>query len=140
VACLAAAADAVCAGKTDGAERAGCAAAADVVATNLHAENAFVPETTRMRLVAAGADYHGGVMREMRARLELLASELVLAMAGSGGAAADGARIDTFCAERDRDVVACEPGAKLCVPSVPWQRCAAGLVWYVSTLAEESKP
>jgi hypothetical protein len=137
VACLAAAADAVCAGKADGAERAGCAAAADVVVTNLHAENAFVPETARMRLVAAGADYHGGVMREMRTRLELLASELVLA---APGAAADGARIDTFCAERDRDVVACEPGARLCVPSLPWQRCAAGLVWYVSTLAEEPKP
>ncbi|HUQ07264.1 MAG TPA: hypothetical protein VM261_32455 [Kofleriaceae bacterium] len=136
VACLATAADAVCATRSDGA---GCAAAADVVVTNLHAENAFVPETTRMRLVAAGADYHAGVMREMRTRLELLASELVLAMASSGGAKADGARIDAFCAERDREVVACEPGAKLCVPSLPWQRCVAGLVWYVSTPEEEKK-
>ncbi len=133
VACLATAADAVCATRSDGV---GCAAAADVIVTNLHAENAFVPETTRMRLVAAGADYHGGVMREMRTRLELLASELVLA---APGAKADGARIDAFCAERDREVVACEPGAKLCVPSLPWQRCVAGLVWYVST-PEEPKP
>lgn len=134
VACLATAADTVCAGKPDGA---GCAAAADVIVTNLHAENAFVPETTRMRLVAAGADYHAGVMREMRTRLELLASELVLA---APGARADGARIDAFCAERDREGVACEPGAKLCVASLPWQRCVAGLVWYVSTLDQEKQP
>jgi hypothetical protein len=127
LACLAAVADAVCAGKPDGA---GCAAAADVVVTNLHGENAFVPETTRMRLVAAGADYHRGVMREMRTRLALLAAELALARPG---AKVDGAHLDAFCAGRDREGVTCEPGARLCVASLPWQRCVAGLVWYVST-------
>lgn len=133
LACLAAVADTACATRPDAD---GCAAAADVVVTNLHAENAFVPETTRMRLVAAGADYHGGVMREMRSRLALLASELALARPG---ARADGALIDAFCAGRDREVVTCEPGARLCVASLPWQRCVAGLVWYVST-PEEPAP
>ena len=125
VACLATVAEAVCATRPDAA---GCAAAADIVVTNLHAENAFVPESTRMRLVAAGADYHGAMLREMRTRHALLASELTLT---APGAAASGARIDAFCAGRDREVVACEPGAKLCVPSLPWQRCVAGLVWYI---------
>lgn len=132
VVCLEAVASGVCAAKPDAA---GCAAAADVVVTNLHAENALVPETTRMRLVAAGADYHGAMLREMRSRHALLASELALATPGS---AATGARIDRFCAERDREGVSCEPGAKLCVPSLPWQRCVAGLVWYVSTPEKES--
>lgn len=133
VACLEAVASGVCATKSDGA---GCAAAADVVMTNLHAETALVPETTRMRLVAAGADYHGAMLREMRSRHALLAAELSLA---TPGAAATGARIDAFCAGRDRgDGVTCEPGATLCVPSLPWQRCVAGLVWYVSTPEDRS--
>jgi hypothetical protein len=124
-ACLASVGESVCAGKD-----AWCVPAADIILTNLHAENAFVPETTRMRLVATGADYHPAMLAEMRKRQAILAAELVLAAPGSK---ADGARIDAFCADRDREVVACEPGAKLCVPSIPWQRCAAGLVWYVST-------
>jgi hypothetical protein len=130
-ACLATVGEAVCAGKD-----AWCGPAADVILTNLHAENAFVPESTRMRLVATGADYHPAMLAEMRRRQAILAAELVLAMPGTK---ADGARIDAFCANRDREVVACEPGAKLCVPSIPWQRCAAALVWYVSTPGE-SKP
>jgi hypothetical protein len=124
-ACLATVGESVCAGKD-----ASCGPASDVILTNLHAENAFVPETTRMRLVAAGADYHPAMLAEMRKRQAVLAAELALA---SPGAKADGARIDAFCTGRDREVVACEPGAKLCVPSIPWQRCVAGLVWYVST-------
>lgn len=127
VGCLEAFASAHCAARF---ELAGCSAAADVVVTNLHAENALVPETTRMRLVAAGADFHGAMLREMRSRHALLAAELALA---TPGAAATGARIDRFCVERDRVGVSCEPGAKLCVASLPWQRCVAGLVWYVST-------
>jgi hypothetical protein len=133
VGCLEAFASAACAARFD---LTGCSAAADVIVTNLHAENALVPDTTRMRLVAAGADYHGAMLREMRSRQALLASELALA---TPGAAATGARIDRFCAERDRDGVTCEPGAKLCVGSLPWQRCVAGLVWYVST-PEEKEP
>lgn len=121
-ACLSEVAQAVCGGD------AGRCAAADVVLANEHAASDLVDEQTRMKLVRTSSDYHAAILRELDARFGLLAAELVLA---DGGDVAAG--IDRFCAERDRQVHRCEPGAKACVPDLPWQRCAAGLVWYVVT-------
>ena len=54
-----------------------------------------------------------------------LAAELVIEAKG------DAASIDHLCATRDREVHACKPGDAACVPSIPWTRCVAALVWYV---------
>lgn len=115
----------ICAAKPD---RAGCVAAADVMLTNQHAETDLIDDITRMKLVRGSTDYHAAVGAEMWARFALLASELVLAPP----AAEPAARIDAFCTQRDRTVHACEPGAKACAPSIAYQRCAAGLVWFLA--------
>jgi hypothetical protein len=114
-----------CAARSD---RATCVAAADVMLTNQHAETDLIDDITRMKLVRGSTDYHAAIGAEMWARYALLASELVLAPP----AAEPAARIDAFCTGRDRTVHACEPGAKACVPSIAYQRCAAGLVWFVA--------
>ena len=119
--CLAAVGREVCAGKPD------CLAAADVMLTNEHAEHDLVDDATRMRLVRGSADYHAAVGAELWATYALLASELALAPPAADLAA----QIDAFCAGRDRTVHACEAEAKGCLPSLPYQRCAAGLVWFV---------
>jgi hypothetical protein len=123
--CMISAARAVCDRRPD---PAGCAAAADIALTNQHAEPDLLDEPTRIRLVRTSADYHAAVLGELRARYALLAAELALA-----APAADAAAIDRFCVERVRAGTACDPGAVLCVPSLPWQRCAAGLIWFIST-------
>jgi hypothetical protein len=115
---------AICAAKPD---RATCMAAADVMLTNQHAETDMIDDITRMKLVRGSTDYHAAIGAEMWARYALLASELVLAPQGEPAA-----RIDAFCAGRDRSVHACEPGAKACIASVAYQRCAAGLVWFLA--------
>ena len=127
LACMADVARTVCGG-----DAAKCAAA-DVVVANEHAANDLVDELTRMKLVRTSSDYHAAILRELDVRFGLLAAELVLA--GDGELAGS---IDRFCAERDRQVHRCEPGAKACVPDLPWQRCAAGLVWYVVTHGDKS--
>jgi hypothetical protein len=126
-----------CAGKPD---PAGCLAAADLVLTHQHAEHDLVDERTRVRLVRSSSDYHAAILDELRAQFALLAAELALAMPDPGGAPGDpvtaasqlAALVDRFCVERDREVHRCAPGAKGCVPGLPWQRCAAGLVWYIA--------
>jgi hypothetical protein len=123
--CMALAARGICDRRPD---PAGCAAAADIVLTNQHAEPDLLDEATRLRLVRTSADYHAAVLGELRARSALLAAELALA-----APQADAAAIDRFCVERDRAGSACDPRAALCVPSLPWQRCAAALIWFVST-------
>ena len=105
-----------------------CVAAADVVLTNQHAESDLVDEPTRIRLVRTSADYHAAIVRELAARQALLAAELVLAPPAEAGA-----RIEALCTRRDRDVHRCAPNAGGCVASLPYQRCAAGLVWFVAT-------
>lgn len=125
--CLIAAGRAACAAAAD---RARCEAVADVVATNLRAQSAWVDDATRMRLVRGSADYRAALTTELRRRYAVLAAELVLA--GPGATQGDDARqIDQLCAHRDRTVHACEPGAAACVPSLPWARCVAALVWFV---------
>jgi hypothetical protein len=115
----------ICAARPD---RATCVAAADIMLTNQHAETDLIDDITRMKLVRGSTDYHAAIAAEMWARYALLASELVLAPPASEPAA----RIDAFCAGRDNTVHACEPGAKACVASIAYQRCAAGLVWFVA--------
>lgn len=123
-ACMAEVGRAICSARPD---RAACIAAADIMLTNQHAETALLDDITRMRLVRGSTDYHAAVGAELRARFALLASELVLAPPGEPAA-----RIDAFCTGRDRTVHVCEPGAKACVPSLAYQRCAAGLVWFLA--------
>lgn len=94
--------------------------------TNQHAEYDLVDEKTRVRLVRTSSDYHAAITAELRAMFALLAAELVLA--GDDGDLAT--RIDRFCATRE--AVRCAPNARGCVPSLAWQRCAAGLVWFTA--------
>jgi len=135
IACLIAAAREACAAEPD---RARCEAAADVVATNLRATNAWVDEPTRIRLVRGSTDYRTALAAELRRRYAalagelhrryaVLASELVLAGAGDDEAQA----IDALCAQRDRELHACQAGDAACVPSLPWSRCVAALVWFI---------
>ena len=127
IACARTQARAVCNMKSD---KQACLAAADIVLTNQHAANALVDELTRVKLVRSSTDYHAALLEELHGIYALLAAEFVLAAPGADTDV--GARIDRFCAERDREVHRCAPGAKACVPSLPYQRCAAALVWYVA--------
>lgn len=125
--CLVAVARVACTGAAD---RARCEAAADVIATNLRGQTALVDDAARMRLVRGSADYRAALAAELRRRYAVLAAELVLA--GPGGPSGDDARaIDALCTRRDRTVHACQPGDAACVPSLPWSRCVAALVWFV---------
>jgi hypothetical protein len=122
--CLIAAARAACAGAPD---RPTCEAAADVIATNLRGQAALVDDATRFRLVRGSTDYRTALAAELHRRYAVLAAELVLA----GGPGDDAGAIDALCARRDRALHACEAGDAACVPSVPWSRCVAALVWFV---------
>jgi hypothetical protein len=136
VTCLIEAARAVCAAPgAAGGDRARCEAAADVAITNLRGQAALIDEATRIRLVRGSADYRAALAAELRRRYAVLAAELVLAgSAAALGSAASGdeARaIDELCAHRDRALHACEAQDAACVPSLPWSRCVAALVWFV---------
>jgi len=123
--CLIDAARAACATDPD---RARCEAAADVIVANLRAATALVDDATRIRLVRGSADYRTALAAELRRRYAVLAAELVLSGAGGGD---DARAIDDVCARRDRALHACEPGDAACVPSLPWSRCVAALVWFL---------
>jgi hypothetical protein len=114
IACTIDVATAACAARGN---PAGCAAAADVILTNQRAETEWVDEPTRMQLIGAGTDYHGALLGELDVRYGALAAELALAEPAPLTGADLAARIDRFCAGRDR--------------GPDWQRCAAALVWYV---------
>jgi hypothetical protein len=136
VSCLIAAARTACDGAPD---RQRCEAAADVAVTNLRGETTLVDEATRMRLVRGSADYRAALAAELHRRYAVLAAELVVGNAGAGGmpagaaSAGDDARaIDELCARRDRVLHACQAGDAACVPSLPWSRCVAALVWFVA--------
>lgn len=105
-----------------------CLAAADVIITNQHAERDLLDEQTRVRIVRAAADYHTGVLAELRARYAILAAELALARP-----APLAAQIDQLCATRDQIARRCAPDAPACLGTIAYQRCAAALVWFVST-------
>ncbi|HEX3762230.1 MAG TPA: hypothetical protein VHW23_26195 [Kofleriaceae bacterium] len=130
--CLIEAARTVCAGATDHAR---CEAAADVIVANLRGQTALIDDATRFRLVRASADYHAALAAELHRRYAALAAELVL-MGGAraeppGNAATFARAIDELCARRDRALHACQAGDAACVPSLPWSRCVAALVWFI---------
>jgi hypothetical protein len=102
-----------------------CTAAADIIVTNLRAANSWVDQNTRAQLVRSATDYHAALLVELRKRYAALAAELVIGANGSAEA------IDRLCATRDREVHACTAGDRACVPSIPWTRCVAALVWFV---------
>jgi ElaB/YqjD/DUF883 family membrane-anchored ribosome-binding protein len=106
-----------------------CMAAADIILTNLRAANTWVDQTTRAQLVRSSTDYHVALLVELRKRYAALAAELVVE--DSTGTAQLAGAIDRLCATRDREVHACTPGDTACVPSIPWTRCVAALVWFV---------
>jgi hypothetical protein len=110
----------------------GCLAAADIVLANQHAEADLIDEATRMRFVQRGGEYHAAVLAELARRYALLAAELAMFAPRDPDLAG---RIDRFCARRDEAVHRCgdDRAARSCIPSLPWQRCAAGLVWYIAT-------
>ncbi|HEY0992432.1 MAG TPA: hypothetical protein VGD80_35510, partial [Kofleriaceae bacterium] len=124
--CVIAAARAACAADPD---RSRCAAAADVIVTNLRAANAWVDEATRIRLVRGSTDYRVALAAELRRRYAALAVELVVGPEAVGSGDAGG--IDRLCMQRDRALHACEAGDAACVPSLPWSRCVAALVWFI---------
>ena len=113
-----------------------CLAAADIIITNQHAERDLVDEPTRMRLVRTSSDYHAAVLVELRARYAILAAELALARPEASLAA----QIDRLCVERDRIARRCAPDAAACLASIPYQRCAAALVWFASTAPRGANP
>jgi hypothetical protein len=125
VSCLVTAAQAVCASDAD---RARCEAAADVIVANLRSVASFVSDAARLQLARGATEYRTALAGELGRRYALLAAELVL---DGAGAAPDGAAIDTLCQQRDRRLHACEPGDAACVPSLPWSRCVAALVWFI---------
>ena len=113
-----------------------CLAAADVIVTNQHAERDLVDEPTRMRLVRTSSDYHAAVLVELRARYAILAAELALARP----AASLALQIDRLCVERDQIARRCASDAAACLGSLPYQRCAAALVWFASTEPRGANP
>jgi len=127
VQCLIGAARAACAAGAGGGDRARCEAAADVVVANLRSQTSLIDDATRIRLVRGSADYRAALAGELHRRYAVLASELVLAGAGDDEAQA----IDALCAQRDRELHACQAGDAACVPSLPWSRCVAALVWFI---------
>jgi hypothetical protein len=120
-ACIADAAAALCRGDT------ACEAAADVVTANLRASSDWLDEATRAKLVRSSTDYRVALFAELQHRFGALAAELAL----SNGH--DARAIDKLCRERDRAVHACRDDDPTCVPSLPWSRCAAALVWFVGS-------
>ena len=120
-ACLVAAATELCHGDPT------CEAAAEVAAANARATNDWVDEATRARLVRSSADYRAALAVELHRRFAVLAAELALA----GGR--DAAAIDRLCRDRDRAIHVCRDDDTECVPSLPWSRCAAALVWFVGS-------
>jgi hypothetical protein len=126
-ACAIEAARATCAGE------AACVAAADVIASNLRSVDDFVDEATRARLVRGASDYHAALVATLRQRYALLAAELALGRAGRDDPADEAGAIDHLCLERDRAVHVCAPGDAGCIPSLPWSRCAAALIWYLGS-------
>ena len=108
-----------------------CVAAADVIITNQHAERDLLDEQTRIRLVRTSSDYHTGVLAELRTRYAILAAELVLAKP-----APLATQIDRLCQSRDQIARRCAPDAPACLGTIAYQRCAAALVWFVSTEAK----
>ncbi|HET7503065.1 MAG TPA: hypothetical protein VFK02_18720, partial [Kofleriaceae bacterium] len=99
---------------------------------NLRAAATWVDEPTRFRLARGSADYHAALAAELARRYAQLAAELVLAGGTSAAAGdADALAIDALCVHRDRAIHACRPGDRTCVPSLPWSRCVAALVWFV---------
>ena len=110
--CLLDLATTTCAGRPDGDA---CLLAADVVLVAILSENDLVDEATRIRLVNQSADYRTAMRAELASVRSALAAELVLAEPGPDDDLP--ARIDRFCARRERDPA--------------WQRCAAALIWHI---------
>src|SRR5207248_2403751 len=113
--------------------------------------NDWIDEATRAQLVRSSTDYRAGLAGELHKKLAALAAELALtgapeveaaaftpaagkAVEAAGFTPAAGkaaAAIDRLCRERDRTVHACRDGDQACIPSIPWSRCTAALVWFV---------
>ncbi len=137
--CLLDLAQKTCAAAAAAAEYGGaetCAAAADVILVNLRSAVELLDEATRVRLVRSSTDYHAAQLTALRARYAALAAELVIEDPdASAEQPASASSIDRFCAGRDyrAEPPRCKQPSPTCVPSLSWQRCAAALVWLVTT-------
>jgi hypothetical protein len=107
-----------------------CLVVADVIATNLRGTNELLDEAARMRILRRARDYRTELTTELVRRYAVLAAELVL------DGRHDAAAIDQLCTERDRVIHICEAGAPACIPSIPWSRCVAMLVWFVGATGD----
>ncbi len=101
-----------------------CALVADVIVTNQLAEPGLVTEGERMKILASAADYRAAMRAELSRRYAALAADLALAEPGTEAELP--ARIDRFCAGRERPLA--------------WQRCVAALVWHIGTHEGGARP
>jgi hypothetical protein len=98
-----------------------CALTMDVIASNVLAETQLVPPETRYELMKEYPDYRREVARRIWRLQGTLAVDFRLRSGGPTGGESLEDRIDTFCvASADKS-------------NLPWQTCAASLVWFIAT-------
>ena len=119
ISCLLAMATDNCEAKPDGL-RADCRLVSDVIITNQLSEHEFVDDTDRLALMNKGEHFRTLMRAELRMHYAALVTGLALSPgfgAGEGLAPA----IDEFCEDyaSTRQLV--------------WQRCVAGILWYIGT-------
>jgi hypothetical protein len=119
VGCVVDMAAATCARRPE-AEQGACRLIADVIVTNMLAEDELVDRARRVELMSRSDDFRAAMDAELSGRYATLAAELLL---DRGRAALDrpAAAIDRFCAARAR------------THALAWQRCVAALAWYIGT-------
>jgi hypothetical protein len=101
-----------------------CRRASDVIATNLLAERAFVPDDVRYQIMSKQRDARTAIARELHRRHAALVAELAMSESFPGpraGTAALATGIDGFCTgvAGTRDL--------------SWQYCVAAIVWFVAS-------
>lgn len=126
VGCLIEMAAATCAQRPE-AEQGACRLIADVIVTNMLAEDERVDRARRVELMSRSDDFRAAMDAELSGRYADLAAEMLL---DRGPAALDrpAAAIDGFCAARAR------------THALAWQRCVAALVWYIGTFETREAP
>lgn len=123
--CMIAAAKKHCEAQTNTAD---CLAYADVIVSNVLAEQQWVPTARRYEIMQQTKDWRREVAREIRRMQAALAADLRLRTKGSLEGTPSLARaIDSYCAGS-----AFETG-------LSWQICASSLVWFIAGAKAEAK-
>jgi hypothetical protein len=118
--CLVQVAQSHCEARPPG-ERISCHLVADVALANLLGESELIDDKTRIGLMNESGGFRAAMRAELRRRYATLAAEMALTT--THAAAAE--QIDAFCAGTRR--------------TLPWQRCAAAIVWYVGSDRQEDR-